>query len=78
MRKSASASAMMAMAMPPTSVSCRLTTKPRITVGKTSFPYSISKKVLFTDSHPGDVTRTTARVPRTRTVETRAINLLRL
>ena len=61
------------IAAPPINVSCKLIHKPFMTVGKTSLPYSISKKVVLTVSQPGLVTRITNNVPSTKIEEAAAI-----
>ena len=50
---------------------------PKIILGSTSTPYAHAKKVSVNDLHPGDVTSSVTKVPRTTTVENTAINVLR-
>jgi len=72
-RRSARPSAITPMAAPPIKVSCKLIQRPLTTVGKTSLPYSISKKVVLTVCQPGLVIRMTRSVPSTKIEEAAAI-----
>ena len=50
---------------------------PKIILGSTSTPYAHAKKVSVNNLHPGDVTNKVIKVPRTITVESMAISVLR-